>query len=114
MFDGGGMRCAFPPYTLLSHGALRFASSRISGTTRGGAESASTNAAKPAGLMRISAGSMMPSSAARTAASLMKSVRDWPRRPAAQSMTEIDERWYRVLQYDPVSAARLLPGGGAP
>jgi hypothetical protein len=61
-------------------GAARWKSSTISGAGVAGPDNAAMKALKPAGLIRIDAVSISTSSAARTAASRTKSVRERPQR----------------------------------
>ena len=79
-----------------SQGAVRMASSTISGTDIAGPDNADMNSAKPSGLMRISRFSISTSSAARTAASRTKSVRDRPRMPAARSIIAMSASGRRI------------------
>lgn len=70
----------------MPHGAGRFRISTMGATGVAGADSTAMNSANPSWLMRTSLASISASSAARTAASRMKSVRDRPRNWAARSM----------------------------
>ncbi len=87
---------AVPYLGPLSQGALRLNSATISGTGFAGPEIAATKALKPAGDIRIGALSMIASSAARTAASRTKSVRERPRRFAARSMIAMSDSGRRI------------------
>src|SRR6202021_3605994 len=69
---------------LVSHGAARWNRAIISGAGVAGPDNAAMKALNPAGLIRIGAVSISTSSAARTAASRTKSVRDRPRSVAAR------------------------------
>src|SRR6187402_3193947 len=87
---------AVPYLGPLSQSALRLNSATISGTGFAGPEIAATKALKPAGDIRIGALSMIASSAARTAASRTKSVRERPRRFAARSMIAMSDSGRRI------------------
>ena len=104
-----------PPSTslenaLISHGAARWKSSTISGTGVAGPDSAAMKALNPAGLIRMGAVSISTSSAARTAASRTKSVRERPRSAAGV----LDEAFSRLqVTYDPVRSALLTSARSA-
>ena len=96
-FRAGDCQAQFPLAALpASQGAARLNSSSISGTTSAGPDTADMNASKPSALMRSGDVAINTSSAARTAASRTKSVRERPRSRAARSMMAISASGNRI------------------